>query len=57
VGTGLAPEEEVGLGRLELEEPDVMEETMIPFPPPVVFPPAVGVGDDKGICPLGLATQ
>ena len=51
-GTGLPPEVDVGLGRLELE-PEVMEETMMPFPP-------VGVGvDDVGFCtmPLGLATQ
>ena len=55
VGTGPPAEEEVGLGRLELEEPEVMEETMMPFPPPV----GVGV-DDVGLCtgpPVGLATQ
>ena len=52
VGTGPPPEVDVGLGRLELE-PEVMEETMTPFPP-------VGVGvDDVGFCtmPPGLATQ
>ena len=44
----------MGLGRLELEEPEEMEETMTPFPPPV----GVGV-DDVGFCagPVGLATQ
>lgn len=57
VATGPPPEEEVGVGRLELElelEPDVMEETMTLFPPPV------GVsGDEVGFCtgPLGVATQ
>jgi hypothetical protein len=42
---------EVGLGRLE--EPEVMEETMTPFPP-------VGTGvEDVGFCmaSVGLATQ
>ena len=54
VGTGLPAEEEVGLGRRELEEPEVMEETIMPFPPPV----GVGV-DDVGLWtgPVGLATQ
>ena len=56
VGTG-PPAEEVGVGllELELEEPEVMEETMTPFPPP----DGVGV-DDVGFCstgPVGLATQ
>jgi len=37
VGAGLPPEEEVGEGRLEMEEPEVMDETMTPFPPPVEF--------------------
>jgi hypothetical protein len=47
VGTGLPAEEEVGVGRLELEEePELMEETMMGFPPPVEFPPCVGVGTD-----------
>lgn len=49
VGCGLPPEVEVG----RLEEPVVMEETMIPFPP-------VGTGvEDVGFCraPVGLATQ
>jgi len=55
VGTGPPAEEDlegVGLGRLE--EPEVMEETMTPFPPPV----EVGV-DDVGLRtgPVGLATQ
>ena len=48
VGTG----PEVDVGRLELE-PEVMEETITPFPP-------VGVGvDDVGFCTTlpGLATQ
>ena len=54
VGTGPPAEEAVGVGRLEVVEPEVMEETMTPFPPPV----GVGV-DDVGFCagPVGLATQ
>lgn len=51
VGCGLPPEVEVGLGRLV--EPEVMEETMTPFPP-------VGTGvEDVGFCTssVGLATQ
>jgi len=52
VGTGLPPEEEeVGVGRLEMEEPEVMEETMTPFPPPVEF------GVELCTVPAGLATQ
>jgi len=57
VGAGVPPEEDVGLGRLELEEPDVMDETMTLFPPPVEFPPPVGVGDVLGFVPWLLATQ
>ena len=54
VGTGVPPEVEVGVGRLVFEEPEVMEETMTPFPPP----DGAGV-DDVGSCaiPSVLATQ
>jgi hypothetical protein len=57
VGTGLPPEVvgvEVGVGRRETEEGEMMEETM------TGFPPTVGTGvDDVGFCiSLGLlATQ
>jgi hypothetical protein len=53
VGVPLEVGVEVGVGRLELEEPEVMEEIM------TGFPPAVGTGvDEDGFCAmLGLATQ
>ena len=56
VGAGLDTKEEVGVGRLELE-PDVMEETMMPFPLLDEFPPPDGVGTDVGFCPGEWATQ
>lgn len=53
VGDGLPPEVEVGVGRLELEEPKEMEEIM------TGFPPLVGMGVDDGSCgfPGEFATQ
>lgn len=51
VGAGLPLEEEVGVGCLELEETEVMEETM------TGFPPLVGtIVDDVGSCPLPVFT-